>query len=190
MADWTTPSAIHSKIGESSPYYATRTIDENVLTEWRYVYPVYHWIIFDMGATKTITKIRINQSTSEINRFGTNVGLYVYVGDDPANLGAAVWEGILNASEWQESGAFEKSGRYIKLLSKSNGNAQRIYEFDAMASGGVAHSKTVAEIVGFVDNHSKVQHHKKTVAEKMGFVDEHDKDKCKKCEPSSVILTF
>jgi hypothetical protein len=57
-------------------------------------------------------------------------------------------------------------------------------------TGGVAHSKTIAEKVGFVDGHSKAQHHKKTVSEKMGFVDEHDKDKCKECEPSSVVLTF
>ena len=57
-------------------------------------------------------------------------------------------------------------------------------------SAGVHYSKTIAEKIGFVDSHSKVQHHKKTVSEKMGFVDEHDKDKCKKCKPSSVILTF
>jgi len=65
-----------------------------------------------------------------------------------------------------------------------------VENLDLQEAAGVAHSKSIAEKVGFVDGHGKVQHHKKTVAEKVGFVDEHDKDKCKKCEPSSVILTF
>ena len=65
-----------------------------------------------------------------------------------------------------------------------------VENLDLQEAAGVAYSKTIAEKIGFVDSHSKVQHHKKTVSEKMGFVDEHDKDKCKKCKPSSVILTF
>jgi hypothetical protein len=186
---WTTPTAIHSYSGQYASYPAINTIDDNTATFW--VASSTPWIIFDMGATKKITKIRIYQNDQVTSRFGWTSGLKVYISNDPANMGDVVWEGVLNANDWQETGLFsEKQGRYVKLLSKYSG-AQGFSEFDAYAeAAGVAHSKVIAEKVGFVDGHSKVQHHKKVIAEVVGFVDEHDKDKCKKCKPSSVIVTF
>ena len=142
MADWTTPSAIHSKCGEYTGYEAVLAIDDvtsdtGTANTWLHYATCYHWIIFDMGVTKKITKIRIYQTLASYPTrwFGLTVGLYVYVGDDPDNLGDAVWEGVLNAAGWQESGTFDKNGRYIKLVSKADGNQQRITEFDAMAEG-------------------------------------------------------
>ncbi len=132
MAVWTTPDAVHSKCGETDPFFATNAIDENIDSAWRHFLVGYHWIIFDMGATKTITKIRIYQSPilSEW-RWGSNVGFYVYVGDNPEDLGDAVWEGILDTGGWQESGAFNKNGRYVKLVTKFGRDSERIFEFDA-----------------------------------------------------------
>jgi hypothetical protein len=130
MADWTTPSAIHSKCGESTYQKAIYTIDENTGTYWQHPTTQYHWIIFDMGETKRITQVRLYSDGTY--RFGRTTGLYVYVGDDPADLGDAVLEDIVDATGWWESGAFDKNGRYIKLLSKSNSADQLIYEFDAM----------------------------------------------------------
>ena len=133
MADWTTPSAVHSKCGETSGHEAVLAIDEDTATYWIHTTVENHWIIFDMGETKKITQIQIYVGSSP-SAFGGAAGLYVYVGDDPDNLGDAVWEGVLNAAnQWNPSGTFDKNGRYVKLLSKSGGSGQRLYEFDAMA---------------------------------------------------------
>jgi hypothetical protein len=135
---WTTPSAIHSKCGQSVDYPATNAIDGNTETYWTHYSVEYHWIIFDMGSTKTITKIKLFQvggtPLPPPERWGSSGGITVYVGDDPANLGDAVWEGALNADGWQESGAFSKAGRYIKLVSKYGSKWERMYEFQAFTS--------------------------------------------------------
>jgi len=129
---WTTPSSIHSKCGESAPRLATRTIDENTGTEWEHMSAsCNHWIIFDFSQTYSITKIRLYQSTYASERWGLAAGLKVYVSDDPGSWGSAVWTGVLNASGWQESGAFSKNGRYVKLVSETTGFGQYMFEFDA-----------------------------------------------------------
>ena len=138
MADWTTPSAIHSKCGQTSTYYATKAIDTDTGTYWNHNVTELHWIIFDMGSTKTITKIKLFQVAGY--RWGEASGLTVYVGDDPASLGAAVWDGVLNANGWQESGAFSKDGRYIKLVTKTPASYQRMYEFQALVETAIIKS--------------------------------------------------
>jgi len=150
MADWTTPDAIHSKCGEYPGKEAVLTIDDDTGTNWVHFLACYHWIIFDMGLTKKITQIRIYQYTLTTNRFGLDIGLYVYVSDNPADFGDPVWEGILDATGWQESGVFEKNGRYVKLVSKADSAYQRIYEFDAMAEaiGGVTYISVAGSVSG------------------------------------------
>ncbi len=145
-AEWTTPTAIHSYCGECPPYNAANTIDDDLASFWTHTMTCYHWIIFDMGETKKITKIRVYV---DIAPFGGAVGLYVYVSDDPANFGDAVWEGVLNTAGWSESGAFEKDGRYIKLVSKRNTPGSRMYEFDAYAEavGGQIYEINVDAVV-------------------------------------------
>jgi hypothetical protein len=133
---WTTPTVIHSKCGESGVNVATRTIDDDTGTWWQHNDVCFHWIIFDMGATKTITKIRVYQVGTTSYRWGQDDGLTVYVSDDVGDFGAAVWEGALDATGWQESGSFSKNGRYIKLVSKSDSALQLMYEFDAYVDGG------------------------------------------------------
>lgn len=131
---WTTPSAIHSKCGQTSSYYANNSIDGNTGTYWNHNVNELHWIIFNMGSTQTITKIELFQVSGY--RWGDASGLTVYVGNDPAALGAEVWNGTLNANGWQESGAFSKSGQYIKLVSMTTASYQRMYEFSALVSTG------------------------------------------------------
>lgn len=133
LAGWTTPPVLRSFCGYTNPNFPALTIDDDIETFWLHSETCFHWIIFDMGETKRITKIRLYQISASFLAWGDAYGLYVYVGDDPADLGAAVWEGTLYEAGWVESGAFEKNGRYVKLVSKSNGNAQRLYEFDAYA---------------------------------------------------------
>lgn len=212
MAEWTTPDAVHSFCGETEFEPASRSIDDNPGLYWYHPVVEYHWIIFDMGETKKITKIRVFQSYS--NRiWGLDAGVTVYVGDNPADLGDAVWEGLMNGNPntWNESGAFDKNGRYIKLLSKSNASTQRFYEFDAYAeAAGVAHEKTVTELLGLVDGHSYnkwtlhtktvteilglvdgkayVHKHYFTVTEILGLVDSWDKNRCPKCKPAVIVI--
>jgi hypothetical protein len=137
--EWTTPTSVHSKCGEAAPNYAaTKAKDDNTSTYWSHISTCYHWIIFDFSQTYTITKIRIYQGILGTLRWGTTDGLDVYVSDNPADWGSAVWTGTLLNQGWQESGAFSKNGRYLKLVSKNNLNTQRMYEFDAYcaAAGG------------------------------------------------------
>ena len=146
MADWTTPAAIHSKCGETSPNLATRAIDTDTAKDWmHYVASCYHWIIFDMGSTKTITKIRLYQYLDGVfYRWGRTSGLTVYVGDDPADFGAEVWHGVLDVDGWQESGAFSKDGRYVKLVTLYGQKYEKMFEFQAYAAdvgGGVTVKK-------------------------------------------------
>jgi len=55
---------------------------------------------------------------------------------------------------------------------------------------GTAYSKTVSEILGLVDAKSTKTAFHKTSSEILGLVDGYDKNRCKKCKPSSVIVTF
>jgi hypothetical protein len=66
----------------------------------------------------------------------------------------------------------------------------RLYEFDFWEVAGVAHTKTVSEILGLVDGKSTKTAFHRTKSEVLGLVDGYDKNRCKKCKPSSVTLTF
>lgn len=73
-------------------------------------------------------------------------------------------------------------------IANSNYWAGCIATFKGVA--GVAHYKTCSEILGLVDGKSTKTAFHKTASEVLGLVDNHDKNKCSKCKPSSVILTF
>ena len=140
MPTWTTPSAVHSKCGENANTEAIKAKDDDTSTYWRHYTTCYHWIIFDLGQTKTVSKIRLYQSAFSQQQWGETEGVDVYVSDNPANFGVAVWTGTLNAAGWQESGAFSKNGRYVKLVSKSDSQYTRMYEFDAYCAAVGAYS--------------------------------------------------
>ena len=113
MADWLIPTAIHSKCGEHPSYPATYAIDEDTESFWVHLATCFHWIVFDLGATKALTKVRV---WGELQGWGYGGDSEVYVSDDPGNWGAAVWVGTFTLwGQWYESGEFSKSGRYVKL---------------------------------------------------------------------------
>jgi len=130
---WTTPTAVYGKCGETSPYLASRAIDGDTSSSWRHSTTENHWIILDMGETMSISKIRIYQSGTASYRWGQSSGIEVYVSDNPANWGSAVWTGTLDASGWRESGTFSAQGRYVKLVSRSTSSSQRFYEVQVQA---------------------------------------------------------
>jgi hypothetical protein len=134
---WTSPTAVHSCCGGSN---CANAIDKNTGTYWNHNDGFCnHWIKFDMGETKTLRKIKLYQGGLGFNYWGTSYGMDVYVSDDPDSWGSAVWTGALNAAGWQESGEFNKDGRYIKLITKIQTAEQQMYEFEAYcgtAGGG------------------------------------------------------
>ncbi|MCK4529373.1 discoidin domain-containing protein, partial [candidate division WOR-3 bacterium] len=156
MATWTTPTAVHSKCGETFTLEATKAIDDNTSTYWKHNIPCYHWIILDLGQTKTVSKVRVYQSATASQRWGETDGLDVFVSDNPASFGSAVWTGALDATGWQESGTFSKDGRYIKLVSKSNSQYQRMYEFDAYTAPPMVPLAGVVGAISTVAGHLKV----------------------------------
>jgi len=139
FGEWATPSSVENKCGESSPNIATNAIDNDTSTYWRHTVYENHWIVFDMGASRWITKIRLyNPGDVPVYAWGGTYGLVVYVSDNTENWGDNVWEGALYAAGgWVENAScvFLKRGRYLKLVSKNspNGANERMYEFQAYA---------------------------------------------------------
>jgi hypothetical protein len=122
---WKTPTAVYDKCGEEGSYPASNAIDRSTWTSWRHYSTCYHWIILDMGQTMNISRIRIYQGSYD---WGGSDGIEVYISDDPANWGSAVWTGRIDGDGWVNSGQFQALGRYVKLVSKSNSSSQRLYE--------------------------------------------------------------
>ena len=109
---WETPSAIHSKCGEEAAALASYTIDGDTTTWWSHWTAHEHWIIFDLGSTKNIDKIRI---------YGASAGLYnlcgvsaVYINDTADESGGSKGSGSIGYG-WNEIDVTNTSGRYIKL---------------------------------------------------------------------------
>ena len=141
MAEWKTPTAVHSCSGYYSPTYAcTKCIDGITATGSWYDHDNHtSWIILDLGETLLVEQIRIYlRSASSMN--WTNFD--VYVSDDPENWGAAVAEGLSltpSPGAWRVKDVTDKAGRYIKLddiLSSVPGEPWRIEcaEFQAETS--------------------------------------------------------
>jgi hypothetical protein len=130
---WITPQIVYDKCGESGGNVAANSIDGIFSTYWRHDLTCYHRIIYDLGETMNISRIRIYQRD---NDWGGTAGIEVYVSNNPQNWGSAVWTGRIDniwGDGWVNSGTFQASGRYIKLVSKSNSANQRLYEVQVEA---------------------------------------------------------
>lgn len=126
-SEWITPTAVHSCCGGTN---YNNAIDKNIWTYWRHSSSCNHWIVFDMGETMDISKIKLYQSWWSSYQWGGSSGIEVYVSDDLSNWGSPVWTGTLDSSGWRESGEFSAEGRYVKLYSKSSSSSQRMYEIE------------------------------------------------------------
>ena len=129
---WITPPSVESVCGQNAGHENIYTIDDNIASYWSCPSTHAHEIVFDMERVYNIRKIRLYQQAGAVYRWGQATGLTVYVSENTTDWGDNVWEGALNASGWQENGnSFLKEGRYVKLVSKSTVNLQRMFEFDA-----------------------------------------------------------
>lgn len=125
---WITPDAIHSHCGHD-PDDAWRAIDGSTGIGWYPNLVGNHWMIFDLGKSNNITKVRF--WCASVYLFGDGIGVEVYVGDDTANLGEKVADAVLtNTGDWCEIDGFSKNGRYIKVVDKAHDWIYSIiYEF-------------------------------------------------------------
>ncbi|MEM3579865.1 MAG: discoidin domain-containing protein [Candidatus Bathyarchaeia archaeon] len=125
---WLTPSSVHSSCGYSGSNTADRSIDGRTSTYWQHNAQCYHWIVYDLGSSMTVSRIRIFQPSGSTYDWGGAAGIEVYVSNNPSSWGSAVWSGTVAGDSWVHSGAFQAQGRYVKLVSKSNSADQRLYE--------------------------------------------------------------
>ncbi|MEM1563572.1 MAG: discoidin domain-containing protein, partial [Candidatus Bathyarchaeia archaeon] len=122
------PNSVYDRCGHSGDNTATRSIDGDVSTYWRHNAQCYHWIIYDLGSSMNVSRIRIYQPSGSTYDWGGTAGIEVYVSNNPSNWGSAVWSGPVAGDGWVYTGVFQAQGRYVRLVSKSNSADQRLYE--------------------------------------------------------------
>jgi hypothetical protein len=138
---WVTPTAIHSKCGEDATDPASNTIDGDLNTSWEHSLGHEHWIVFDLGETKTVQKVRL-YCRSTVMVFRICEVSAVYINDTPGESGGSKGSLVLppSGTQWYEIDVTDTSGRYIylKLKTYSSGlncdtshGLTRFYEFEA-----------------------------------------------------------
>ncbi|MEM2112238.1 MAG: hypothetical protein QXX08_10260, partial [Candidatus Bathyarchaeia archaeon] len=80
---WTTPTSVYGKCGEFIAHEATKTKDDNTGSDWWHFANERHWIIFDMGETKIITKVRVYQGAYKL------LDVNCHVSNNPSDWGEA-----------------------------------------------------------------------------------------------------
>jgi len=127
---WTTPNSVYDVCGEDNYHYANEAIDDtHDNSYWQHSSSENHWIVFDMGETSSVSRIRIYQ---DLDDWGGSSGIEIYVSDNLLSWGSPVWSGRIDryGEGWEESGAFSAEGRYVKLVSLSTSSQQKLYEVD------------------------------------------------------------
>lgn len=119
IAAWFTPTAIHSKCGEDASYPASNMIDGDLLTLWAHFVGHEHWVIFDLGSTKTVQKIRLYCTGG--SRFCLCEVTAVYINDTADETGGSKGSlgSFLSGINWNEIDVTDTSGRYIKIKLKT-----------------------------------------------------------------------
>lgn len=117
---WQSPSSVYSSCGHEASYPPGNMIDGDVATLWMHFAFETHEVVFDLGETKYVTKIRLYVYDMTSSQWGL---VEVYISDDPDNWGASVLplgsfkDGELGAEWVEQTLTTPKSGRYIKLTS-------------------------------------------------------------------------
>ena len=138
---WVTPTAIHSKCGEHASFPASNTIDGDLATAWWHSVGHEHWIIFDLGSTKTVQKIRLYCKGGYAYNICTVSAVYINDTADESGGSKGSLGTILTLDNWNEIDVTDTSGRYIKIkletldadgLNCSTSNhLWRFFEFEA-----------------------------------------------------------
>ena len=120
IAVWFTPTAIHSKCGENvASYPASNTIDGDTGTKWQCTNGEEHWIIFDLGETKNVLKVRLYVSYAPENWDVCEVSA-VYINDTHDESGGSKGSGAMDGGiGWNEIDVTDTNGRYVKIKLKT-----------------------------------------------------------------------
>lgn len=119
---WLSPVRVVACCGEAEMFPASTSIDGNLSTSWGHIKGEAHWIIYDLGSTKEIDKVRIYTDSSY---GGAPCKAFIYVSDDKTallNENKTDYGGIKGSSEkfdaalgWHEIELSNATGRYIKV---------------------------------------------------------------------------
>ena len=140
MAEWFSPTGVHSKCGEHAASPVTQLIDGNTGSRWLCQAWHEHFVILDLGERKMVEQVRIYSNGSTSCSWLKSVS--VYVSDDPEDWGAAVTSGwsfvTEGSSQWNTRNVTDKAGRYIKVVIphtyEPEGWEACPYEFEAYVS--------------------------------------------------------
>ena len=119
---WFSPVGVVACWGEGDKFPASASIDGNLSTSWGYIKGGSHWIIYDLGSTKELDRVRIYTDSSY---GGAPCKVFVYISDNKTALlgeNKTDYGGLKGGSElfcatldWHEIELTNATGRYIKV---------------------------------------------------------------------------
>ena len=116
---WFTPTAIYSACHNLAPWPTTNTIDGDLGTRWQCTYGEEHWVIYDLGETKNVQKIRLYISYAPENWDVCEVSA-VYINDTADETGGSKGSGVMQGGiGWREVDVTDTNGRYVKIKLKT-----------------------------------------------------------------------
>ncbi len=122
VEDWVSPVGVVACCGEMDTFSASDSIDGDRSTAWGHNKGEEHWIIYDLGSTKEVDKVRIYADSSYSN---APCRAFIYVSDNKTALlseNKTECGGLKGSSErfraaltWNEIELTNATARYIKV---------------------------------------------------------------------------
>jgi len=119
---WVSPVGVVTCCGEAEMFPASASIDGNRSTAWGHIKGEAHWVIYDLGSSKEIDKVRIYADSSY---GGAPCRAFIYVSDNKTALlgeNKTEYGGVKGSSErfratltWNEIELANATGQYIKV---------------------------------------------------------------------------
>lgn len=115
--------------GQEEGYENSKAVDNDFGTYWWHDTDENHWIILDLGDSRTVTNVSI-YTTAQLN-WGANVGMVVYVSENTVDWGDNVWDGQLKkggGTGWRSTDTFSELGRYVRLVNKAESSNEELVD--------------------------------------------------------------
>lgn len=112
---WVTPTAIHSKCGEDACCPASNTIDGSEATYWTHITEHEHWIIFDLGVTKNVKRVKLYCYGGDGYSICTVSAVYINDSADESGGSKGSLGTIYVGNAWNEIDVTDTNGQYIKI---------------------------------------------------------------------------
>lgn len=114
--DWVTPPTVDSSCEAGGD--AGDMIDDDTDSTWTHYTTEEHWVIFDMGETYSISKVRFYHKQF-VRHYAVAA---IYISDSKEDWGDSLGsfaEHYNEATDYYEVDTTDKDGRYVKLVSVS-----------------------------------------------------------------------